>query len=64
MRKQDYHVQPETMEEIAPMVHRSRTAGTIISDKTLDAWWQQLSRAKKTELYTGNYVIKLEGVVS
>jgi hypothetical protein len=62
---QEYHVQPETTDEIAQRApKRSQAAGTIVTDHILDAWWMQLSRAKKTELYTGNYVIKLEGTVS
>ena len=65
MQKQDYHVQTETQEATARRApKRSRAAGTIVNDQILDAWWNQLSRERKIELYTNNRVIKLEGTVS
>jgi transposase-like protein len=40
-----------------------RLSRVIVNDKMLEAWWKQLSYARKTELFTGNYVIQLKGEV-
>jgi hypothetical protein len=65
-----FDVLPETQGEIKQIERRGRApkrsqaAGTIVNDRILDAWWNQLSRAQRIELYTSNRIIKLEGTVS
>ena len=48
---------PDPEPATEPKALRSRGPSTIVTDKILDAWWRQLSYEKKTELFTGNYII-------
>jgi hypothetical protein len=35
-----------------------------VTDKTIEDWWRSLTPDVKTELFAGNYVIRVEGAVS